>query len=104
MCSLCIVPLMASLCLTEKPTVDRPLLSIAPDAKVKLRHVKVGDRYLMRVEAAGVTFETARLRVQAQGRAFDLDAAEDGIRLELEDGGEAFFTEKTLDGGRKKKD
>src|SRR5262245_45755117 len=99
-----IVPLMASLWLGGQPTVDRPLLSISPDAKVTLRHVKLGAQSFMKVEAAGVTFESARLRVQLDGKAIDLDSVVEGIRLESEDGSVGIFTERTIVGGTKKKD
>jgi hypothetical protein len=59
--------------------------------------MKVGDRSFITVKAAGVTFETVRLRVPMNGNALDFDAVEEGIRLEVGDS-VGIFKEKTLVG------
>lgn len=102
MASLVIVSLMASLWFVQAPIAERPVLSIAPDAKVTLRIVKAGDRSFIWVEGTGMTLETARLRARVDGKVIDLDAVDEGIRFEAGDA-VGIFTERTFVGGGKRK-
>lgn len=86
--SLFIVPLMMGFCLAEPLEADRPLLTVAPDAKVTLRQVKVGDQYYVKVQTGGVSFVTAKLRLDIGATSpFEVDAVANGVRVVLQDNG-----------------
>jgi hypothetical protein len=100
-----IVPLVATLLLGVPPAADRPQVSVAPGTQVTLRHMKVGDRPFIRIEAGGVTFEAAKIRLNLGDNPADLDAVADGIRCEQREPGSiavVLFSEMTLVGRKKK--